>query len=79
MPFVAAIVVLTIAASPTRANTSRTRSRAGRKSTRMRSVAPTTASSVFPTEMKPASGIDAPLATLATKAASATAGQSFRP
>ena len=52
-----------IAASPISAKTSRTRSRAGRKST-SEQRRPTTASSVFPTEMKAASGIDAPLVAL---------------
>ena len=60
MPLVAAIVVLRIAASPTRANTSRTRSRAGRNPTSMRSVVPTTASSVFPTEMNAGFGESTP-------------------
>jgi hypothetical protein len=79
VPFVAAMVVLAIAASPISAKTSRTRSRAGRKSIRRRRVAPTTASRVLPTLMNAASGIDAPLITLATNAASATAGHRRRP
>ena len=43
------------------------------------SVAPTTASSVLPTEMPAASAIEAPLVAFATKAPTATAGQRFRP
>ena len=67
VPFVAAIVVLAIAASPISAKTSRTRSRAGRKSMH-RSELHEPASRVFPTEMNAASGIDAPLVAFATKA-----------
>ncbi len=74
-PFVALTAVLTAAASTTRARTSRTRSRAGLKWTRRSSAAPTTASSVLPTEIADVSGIEASLVAFAMNAPSAIAGQ----
>ncbi len=74
-PIVALTAVLASAPPTTRARTARTRSRAIRKPSRRTSVAPTTASSVFPTAIPAATASDASLVAFATKAPTAIAGQ----
>ena len=78
-PFVALIVVLAAAPRRISASTSRRRSSAGRRPTRRSRAAPTTASSVLPTEIAAATGSEAPLVAFATSAPSATAGHSRGP
>ena len=77
-PFVALIAVLT-SAPMTSASTERTRSSAGVKPIRVTSSAPTTAASVFPTEMPAATATDAALVAFAVNAPTATAGQKRTP
>ena len=72
---VALSIVLPSAARTMSAATSRTRSSEVRKSTRSRSAAPTTASSVLPTAMPQAIGSGAFVMALATSAPSVTPGQ----
>ena len=73
-PFVALIAVLTSAPPTTNAMTERTRSSAGVKPTPATRSAPTTAASVFPTEMPAATASVAPPVALAANAPSVTAG-----
>src|SRR6266508_6332470 len=79
-PTVELTVVLTIAASPARARTSRTRSSAGRNpATCASSQVPATASSVFPAAIAAAPATGTPLVAFARNAPRATAGQKRTP
>jgi hypothetical protein len=78
-PMVALSVVLATAASPTRAITSRTRSREVRKPAARSSRQPTRASAVLPIAMPAAAPSGIGVVTLAMNAPAATAGHSSVP
>jgi hypothetical protein len=73
-PLVAATAVATKPARIASARTSRARSSAGRKLTRLRRYHPASASSVFPAEIAVATPIETPLVALLTSAPTAIAG-----